>query len=150
MELDTRGQEAALLAPTPIREDRTPQKRCCCSSSDTRSPGYELGRLPRKEHSAHGGLWIAYFLNLRMGNTSIDCKLLKAGIPLRLEESMFNQNLRCAYCGEPLAFTKYGIEAWRVRNEYVCNEFCADGISSTSSDTVMATLRSNELSSSSP
>lgn len=71
----------------------------------------------RKDHPAHGGLWIAYSLNLRMGNTGIDCKLLKAGIPLRLEGSMFSQNLRCAYCGKPLAFTTYGIEAWRVRNE---------------------------------
>jgi hypothetical protein len=59
---------------------------------------------------------------------------------------MSSQNLRCAYCGKLLAFT----EAWRVRNEYVCNEFCADGISSASADNVNATLRSNELSSSSP
>jgi hypothetical protein len=91
---------------------------------------------------ASDGLWIAYSLNLRMGNTIIDCKLLETGIPLRMEGSMSSQNMRCAYCGKPLAFTTHGIEAWRVRNEYVCNEFCADGISPTSRDTVKATLRS--------
>jgi uncharacterized protein with PIN domain len=85
-----------------------------------------------------------------MGNTSIECKLLEVGILLRLEGSMSSQNLRCAYCGEPLAFTTHGIEAWRVRNEYVCNEFCADGVSLDSTNNLEATLQSNELSSSSP
>jgi hypothetical protein len=63
---------------------------------------------------------------------------------------MPGQNLRCAYCGEPLSLTAHGIEAWRVGNEFVCNEFCADGILSTSYDTVKAALRSNEPGSSSP
>ena len=58
---------------------------------------------------------------------------------------MSGQNLRCAYCGEPLAFTVLGIEAWRTGNEFVCNEFCTDGLPSTSSDTAKATLCSNEL-----
>lgn len=35
----------------------------------------------------------------------------------------------CAYCGEPLPFTSNGINAWRVGDRFVCNEFCADGIS---------------------
>jgi hypothetical protein len=35
-ELDTHGQEAALLAPTLIREDRTPPGKCCGSSSSIR------------------------------------------------------------------------------------------------------------------
>jgi hypothetical protein len=34
----------------------------------------------------------------------------------------------CAYCGEPLVLTSHGIAAWREGNEFVCNEFCADGI----------------------
>ena len=35
----------------------------------------------------------------------------------------------CAYCGEPLPFTSTGVQAWRVRDQFACNEFCADGIS---------------------
>jgi hypothetical protein len=35
----------------------------------------------------------------------------------------------CVYCGEPLPFSHRGVEAWRVGDRYVCNEFCADGIS---------------------
>ena len=34
----------------------------------------------------------------------------------------------CAYCGEPLELTSQGVRAWRVGEEFVCNEFCADGI----------------------
>jgi hypothetical protein len=34
----------------------------------------------------------------------------------------------CAYCSEPLSFTSHGINAWRVGDRFVCNEFCADGI----------------------
>jgi hypothetical protein len=41
---------------------------------------------------------------------------------------MSGQALRCAYCGKPLALTTQGVNAWRVGNEFVCNEFCADGI----------------------
>ena len=35
--LDTHGREAALQAPTPIREDRTQRGKCCVSSSSIRS-----------------------------------------------------------------------------------------------------------------
>jgi hypothetical protein len=41
----------------------------------------------------------------------------------------------CVYCGEPLPFTQRGVEAWRVGDKYVCNEFCADGISPGKSKT---------------
>ena len=34
----------------------------------------------------------------------------------------------CAVCSAPLASTGVGVEAWRVGNQFVCNEFCADGI----------------------
>jgi hypothetical protein len=37
---------------------------------------------------------------------------------------------RCAYCGEPLVFNAVGIMAWRVGNDFACNEFCAEGVSS--------------------
>ena len=40
----------------------------------------------------------------------------------------------CIYCGEPLAFGERGVEAWRVGDKFVCNEFCADGISPGSSN----------------
>jgi hypothetical protein len=35
----------------------------------------------------------------------------------------------CAYCGEPLAFNAAGVLAWRVGTRFVCNEFCAEGVS---------------------
>jgi hypothetical protein len=35
----------------------------------------------------------------------------------------------CTYCGSSLPCSIEGIEAWRVRSQFVCNEFCADGIS---------------------
>jgi hypothetical protein len=41
---------------------------------------------------------------------------------------MADQVLRCAYCGEPLELTSQGVAAWRTGNEFVCNEYCADGI----------------------
>ena len=41
---------------------------------------------------------------------------------------MSGQALRCAYCGEPLVVTAYGVLAWRAGNYFVCDEFCADGI----------------------
>ena len=41
---------------------------------------------------------------------------------------MSGQTLCCAYCGEPLVVTTHGVLAWRIGNEFVCNEFCADGI----------------------
>jgi hypothetical protein len=63
---------------------------------------------------------------------------------------MSGQNSRCASCGEPLVLTAHGIKAWRVGDVFVCNEFCADGISSGSNDTVKATWQSNELGSLSP
>jgi hypothetical protein len=63
---------------------------------------------------------------------------------------MSGQISRCAYCGEPLVSTALGVKAWRVGNEFVCSEFCADGISSSSNDSVTAAWRSNELGSASP
>jgi len=63
---------------------------------------------------------------------------------------MSGQNSRCAYCGEPLAFNAHGVQAWRTGNEFVCNEFCADGLSFTSKDIAKTTLCSNELRSSPP
>jgi hypothetical protein len=35
---------------------------------------------------------------------------------------------RCAYCGAPLTLNAAGVVAWRVGNQFVCNEFCADGL----------------------
>ena len=35
---------------------------------------------------------------------------------------------RCAYCGEPLPFNMLGVDAWRVENQFFCNEFCAEDI----------------------
>jgi hypothetical protein len=63
---------------------------------------------------------------------------------------MSGQNSGCAYCGDPLVFTALGVKAWRVGNEFVCNDFCADGISSSPNDSVTAAWRSNELGSASP
>jgi hypothetical protein len=34
----------------------------------------------------------------------------------------------CAFCGAPLAFNSAGVVAWRVGNQFVCNEFCAEGV----------------------
>jgi hypothetical protein len=34
----------------------------------------------------------------------------------------------CAYCGEPLVCNGFGVEAWHIGNQFVCNEFCADAI----------------------
>jgi hypothetical protein len=36
---------------------------------------------------------------------------------------------RCAFCGEPLVSNAIGVVAWREGNRFVCNEFCADGVS---------------------
>src|SRR5258707_15736687 len=45
-ELHTHGQEAALLAPTLIREDRTQRGKCCVSSLSIRSHSSEVsGRI---------------------------------------------------------------------------------------------------------
>jgi hypothetical protein len=35
---------------------------------------------------------------------------------------------RCAVCGAPLASNATDLLAWRVGNQFVCNEFCADGL----------------------
>jgi hypothetical protein len=51
--------------------------------------------------------------------------LLEETMPVSSRELSSGQ---CAYCGEPLAFNGAGVEAWRVGNQFVCNEFCADGI----------------------
>jgi hypothetical protein len=91
------------------------------------------------------GLWIAYFLNLLMGDANSDRKLLSRPGFHFLEGTMSGQNVRCTYCGEPLAFTALGVEALRTGNEFVCNEFCADGLSSISNDITKATACSNEL-----
>ncbi len=34
----------------------------------------------------------------------------------------------CAYCGDPLPMVGGRIQAWRVGDQYTCNEFCADGV----------------------
>ena len=66
---------------------------------------------------------------------------------------MSGQSLQCAHCGAALPITFHGVDAWRVGNGFVCNEFCAEGYSPPASD-VQATLQpncdSNELRSSSP
>jgi hypothetical protein len=36
---------------------------------------------------------------------------------------------RCAYCNEPFRITELGVEAYRVRDQFVCNEFCAQAVS---------------------
>ena len=36
---------------------------------------------------------------------------------------------RCAYCSEPFRITEQGVEAYRVRDQLVCNEFCAQAVS---------------------
>jgi hypothetical protein len=36
---------------------------------------------------------------------------------------------RCAYCNEPFRITERGVEAYRVRDQFVCNEFCAQAVS---------------------
>src|SRR5258705_12130471 len=46
MELDTHGQEAALLAPTLIREDRTQREKCCVSFSSIRSHSSQVRVSP--------------------------------------------------------------------------------------------------------
>jgi hypothetical protein len=38
---------------------------------------------------------------------------------------------RCAFCGAPLVSNAAGLVAWRVGNQFVCNEFCADGLPET-------------------
>jgi hypothetical protein len=45
-------------------------------------------------------------------------------MPLRAREI----NRHCAYCGAPLVANAAGLVAWRVGNQFVCNEFCADGL----------------------
>lgn len=45
-------------------------------------------------------------------------------MPLRSRE--FNGH--CAYCSAPLVANAAGLVAWRVGNQFVCNEFCADGL----------------------
>jgi len=45
---------------------------------------------------------------------------------------------RCAYCGAPLPLNIGGVEAWRVGDGFVCNEFCADGIPPEAPDAALA------------
>ena len=65
---------------------------------------------------------------------------------------MSGRSLKCAYCGVALPIAYYGVDAWRVGNGFVCNEFCADGLSPPVGD-MKASLEpnydSNELGSSS-
>jgi hypothetical protein len=42
---------------------------------------------------------------------------------------MSAQALRCAYCDKPLQVSRFGVLAWRTGKDFVCDEFCADGIS---------------------
>jgi len=37
-------------------------------------------------------------------------------------------NRRCAFSGAPLVANATGLLAWRVGDQFVCNEFCADGL----------------------
>jgi hypothetical protein len=57
---------------------------------------------------------------------------------------MSGQALRCAHCGEPLVLTASGVNAWRVGNEFVCNEFCADGIAPSYVDAPEAKLQPSD------
>ncbi|MGA9949096.1 MAG: hypothetical protein WBQ24_12650 [Xanthobacteraceae bacterium] len=41
---------------------------------------------------------------------------------------MSGQALRCAYCDKPLEVSAFGVLAWRAGKDFVCDEFCADGI----------------------
>jgi len=34
----------------------------------------------------------------------------------------------CAYCNEPFRITEQGVEACRIGDHYVCNEYCAQAI----------------------
>ena len=45
-------------------------------------------------------------------------------MPLRSHE----HHGRCAYCSAPLISNAAGLVAWRVGNQFACNEFCADGL----------------------
>ena len=40
---------------------------------------------------------------------------------------------RCAYCNEPFRITEQGVEACRIGDHYVCNEYCAQAISEEAS-----------------
>jgi hypothetical protein len=44
---------------------------------------------------------------------------------------MSGQALRCIHCGKPLEVSAFGVLAWRVGKDFVCDEFCADGIEPT-------------------
>jgi hypothetical protein len=58
---------------------------------------------------------------------------------------MSGQTSQCAYCGAALPIAFYGVDAWRVGNGFVCNEFCADGFSPSVSE-VKATLEAKRAS----
>jgi hypothetical protein len=49
---------------------------------------------------------------------------------------MSGQALRCAYCGKPLEVSAFGVLAWRAGKDFVCDEFCADGIAPAYIDTL--------------
>src|SRR6266478_9560704 len=64
-ELDTHGREAALRAPTPIREDRTQPGKCCVSSSSIRSHSSQLS-LGQSVRTAHFYEFTAWLVNRRV------------------------------------------------------------------------------------
>ena len=41
---------------------------------------------------------------------------------------MSGQTPCCAYCGKPLEVSIFGVLAYRAGKDFVCDEFCADGI----------------------
>jgi len=56
--------------------------------------------------------------------------LLVPGVPSEssvMPGRSFGRQYVCAYCGEPLIVTTLGVAAWRLGNDFFCNEFCADG-----------------------
>src|SRR6266446_7383272 len=70
MELDTHGREAALRAPTPIREDRTQRGKCCVSSSSIRAHSSQVRRL--KALDATPAVW--WLEQGRLASSSARCR----------------------------------------------------------------------------
>jgi hypothetical protein len=50
----------------------------------------------------------------------------------------------CAYCGAPLALAAQGMRAWRVGDQFACNEFCAEGIA-LSGDIIQKSERAADM-----
>jgi hypothetical protein len=53
-----------------------------------------------------------------------------------MEQAMTNPSTSttCAHCGNPLPVVEGRIQQWRVRDQFACNEFCAEGIEERSSE----------------